>query len=86
MRAGERLTGNIEVSVTTLPWLGNARVSEFADYAEVEDTMLASSCVFPTPPVYLPRLKCWALDGGYSDFQLIKARCQADFQGLGGSD
>ena len=60
--------------MTTLPWLGNARVSEYADYAEVEDTMLASSCVFPTPPVYLPRLKCWALDGGYSDFQLIKVR------------
>ncbi|KAK9819058.1 hypothetical protein WJX81_001935 [Elliptochloris bilobata] len=70
--AAKRLTGNMEVSVTTLPWLGNARVTEFADNAEMENAILASSCVFPAPPVYLPKMKSWALDGGYSDFQLIK--------------
>lgn len=64
----------MEVSVTTLPWLGNARITEFADNAEMENAILASSCVFPAPPVYLPKLKTWALDGGYSDFQLIKVR------------
>jgi len=31
--AGVRLSGNMEVSVTTLPWLRNARVTEFADNA-----------------------------------------------------
>jgi len=40
----------------------------------METAILASSCVFPAPPVWVPSLRAWGLDGGYSDFQLLKAR------------
>ncbi len=40
----------------------------------METAILASSCVFPAPPVWVPSLGAWGLDGGYSDFQLLKAR------------
>ena len=72
--AAEALSGRIEVSLTTLPWLRNVRVSSFGSNAEVEDAVLASSCVFAMHPVWLPSLGAWGIDGGYSDFQILKAR------------
>ena len=73
MAAAQVLSGNLEVSLTTLPWLGNVRVREFASNQEVEDAVLASSCIIPTSPVFLPGLGQWGIDGGYSDFQILKA-------------
>lgn len=62
------------MSLTTLPWLRNVRVCSFAENAEVKDAVLASSCVFAMHPVWLPSLGAWGIDGGYSDFQILKAR------------
>ena len=76
--AAEVLSGNLEVSLTTLPWLRNVRVREFACNQEVEDAVLASSCVLASSPVFLPALNAWGVDGGYSDFQILKARGVAD--------
>lgn len=62
----------MEVSLTTLPWLHNVRVRDFACNQDVEDAVLASSCVLATHPVWLPALRAWGIDGGYSDFQILK--------------
>lgn len=51
--AGELLKGNFEVSVTTLPWLKNVRIKEFASKQALTQAVLASSCVMPGLPVWL---------------------------------
>ena len=67
---GPALTGNLEVSVTTLPWFRNVRVRAFESNEEVRDAVLASACIVP-PPLYLPK-HGWAMDGAFSDFQILK--------------
>eukprot|EP00873_Tetraselmis_striata_P044354 jgi/Tetstr1/464618/TSEL_009372.t1 len=69
-----KLRGNYEVSVTSLPWLRNRRVKDWADMSEVEAAILASSCAVPFAglPVRLPGIG-YCIDGGVSDFQLARA-------------
>ncbi|KAL0051560.1 hypothetical protein WJX82_009808 [Trebouxia sp. C0006] len=69
--AGPQLTGNLEVSVTTLPWFRNVRVKTFGSNEEVRDAVLASACIVP-PPLHLPA-HGYAMDGAFSDFQILKA-------------
>lgn len=64
------MTGNIEISVTTLPWFRNVRVKSFASNEEVRDAVLASACIVP-PPLHLPA-HGYAMDGAFSDFQILK--------------
>ena len=72
--SGPQLTGNMEVSVTMLPWLKNKRVKEFPNLETMTEAILASSCVFPMPPIWLKSLNSWGMDGAYSDFQILKVR------------
>lgn len=67
---GPSLSGNLEISVTTVPWFRNVRVKHFEDNAKVKNAILASACIVP-PPLYLPGLG-WAVDGAFSDFQILK--------------
>eukprot|EP00193_Tetraselmis_chui_P018768 CAMPEP_0177774544 /NCGR_PEP_ID=MMETSP0491_2-20121128/13567_1 /TAXON_ID=63592 /ORGANISM="Tetraselmis chuii, Strain PLY429" /LENGTH=445 /DNA_ID=CAMNT_0019292937 /DNA_START=111 /DNA_END=1448 /DNA_ORIENTATION=+ len=69
-----KLRGNYEISVTSLPWLRNERVKDWASMAEGEASILASSCAIPFAglPVYVPGVG-YCIDGGVSDFQLIRA-------------
>lgn len=64
------MTGNLEVSVTTLPWFRNVRVKTFNSNEEVRDAVLASACIV-LPPLYLPA-HGWAMDGAFSDFAIVK--------------
>ena len=64
------MTGNLEVSVTTLPWFRNVRVKTFGSNEEVRDAVLASACIVP-PPLHLPA-HGYAMDGAFSDFQILK--------------
>ena len=41
--------------------------------AQAMSAVLASSCIIPTSSVFLPGLGQWGIDGGYSDFQILKA-------------
>lgn len=68
--AGPALEGNLEVSVTTVPRLHNVRVKHFKDNKAVKNAILASACIVP-PPVHLPG-HGWAMDGAFSDFQILK--------------
>lgn len=71
--AAAALAGNLEVSVTTLPFLRNARVTDFGDSpAELKATMLASACAIPVTPVWVPSLRAWCVDGAVSDIGLLK--------------
>ncbi|KAL3142991.1 hypothetical protein ABBQ38_003272 [Trebouxia sp. C0009 RCD-2024] len=69
--AGPALNGNLEISVTTVPWFRNVRVKHFEDNTKVKNAILASACIVP-PPLYL-RGHGWAIDGAFSDFQILKA-------------
>lgn len=68
--AGPALNGNLEISVTTVPWFRNVRVKHFEDNTKVKNAILASACIVP-PPLYL-RGHGWAIDGAFSDFQILK--------------
>ena len=68
--AGPSLNGNLEISVTTVPWFRNVRVKHFEDNEKVKNAILASACIVP-PPLYLPG-HGWAIDGAFSDFQILK--------------
>ncbi|KAK9806909.1 hypothetical protein WJX72_007180 [[Myrmecia] bisecta] len=70
---GPRMTGHMEISVTKLPWMRNVRIKEFADSAAVMTAVMASSRIVPLAglPMHMPGVG-WVLDGGVSDFQLIK--------------
>ena len=50
-RVPELVSGKLCVSVTRLPSLRNARVSQFATVEEFSDTLLASSCTTTWPPL-----------------------------------
>lgn len=68
-RLHERLSGRLEVSITTLPFGRNKRVNRFETYDDAMEMLLASSCFVP-----LAGLPIWSekhglvLDGGVSDF------------------
>eukprot|EP00884_Botryococcus_braunii_P000258 jgi/Botrbrau1/10232/Bobra.0362s0021.1 len=66
------LNGNMEVSVTLLPWLRNKRITDFVSKADTKAALMASSCAWPLNPVWLPRFNAYAIDGCISDFQLLK--------------
>ena len=61
------------MSVTTLPWLRNARVTKFDDGpGAMRAAILASSCATPYTPVWLPALRAWCIDGAVSDIKLLR--------------
>ncbi len=68
------LNGNMEVSVTLLPWLRNKRIKDFKGKADMKAAIMASSCAWPFKPVWLSRYNSYAIDGAVSDFQLLKVR------------
>ena len=69
--AGQKLTGNLEISVTRLanPFK-NVRIKQFQDDAAIEKSILASACILP-PPVYVGGYGL-CMDGCYSDFQILQ--------------
>ena len=70
---GADLNGSLEVSVTTLPWLRNARITRFDGApGAMRDAILASSCATPYTPVWLPALRSWCIDGAVSDLKLVR--------------
>lgn len=72
-RAGTALEGNLEISVTTVvPWFRNVRVKHFPTNRQVKSAILASACIVP-PPLHLPG-HGYAIDGAFSDFQILKVR------------
>ena len=60
-----------------MPWLRNVRVKHFEDNAQVKSAILASACIVP-PPLYLPG-HGYAIDGAFSDFQIIKVMHDSKF-------
>ena len=72
---GPALDGKLEISITTVPWLRNVRVKHFDSNAQVKSAILASACIVP-PPLYLPG-HGYAIDGAFSDFQIIKVMHEA---------
>ena len=70
--AAAALRGNLEVSVTTLPFLRNARVTAWGGAGELKAAMLASACAIPTSPVWLPQIGSWCIDGAVSDLNVLK--------------
>jgi len=70
--AAAALAGNLEVSVTTLPFLRNVRVRDFGGPAGLRAAMLASACAIPVTPVWVPSLGAWCVDGAVSDIRLLK--------------
>lgn len=70
---GPALTGKVEISITILPWFRNKRLKKFNNNDEVRDAILASACIAGLP-MHLPGYG-WAMDGAFSDFQIIKVQC-----------
>ena len=67
------LHGNMEVSVTVLPTLRNARVTDFSTFDAMRTHLLATACIVPLAglPMWVPGLGL-VLDGGVSDLQLVR--------------
>ena len=59
--------------MTVLPFLRNARITHFDSFEHMEQSLLASSCLFPMAgvPVYVEGYG-YCIDGGLSDLQLLQ--------------
>lgn len=77
--AAKAVSGKMEISVSKLqnplthwpPWpLKNVRITEFASESDLEDAVMASSCILPFPPQYV-RGVGWCIDGVFSDMALV---------------
>ena len=62
----------MEISITTLPWFRNVRLKQFENNEEVRDAILASARIAGLP-MHMPGYG-WAMDGAFSDFQIIKVQ------------
>lgn len=66
-----RLTEQLEVYATTLPWLKEKRFTTFEDVEDLEEALTASCLLVPLAgmPFALRDTKEWVLDGGLAAFQ-----------------
>jgi hypothetical protein len=67
------LHGNMEVSVTVLPTLRNARITDFSTFDAMRTHLLATACIVPLAglPMWVPGVGL-VLDGGVSDLQPVR--------------
>ena len=73
LRTPALLDGNMEVSVTSLPFLRNHRLTDFSTWTRTQANLLATSCLVPLAglPMRLPGLG-FCFDGGLTDFQPVR--------------
>lgn len=60
---------NLAISITSLPWCGNTKVTSFDNELDLKSALFGSCCATPIAGFPFKRKGVWVFDGGLSQFQ-----------------